>query len=202
MSRKPKVTILYEDARGQQLEFGLHRLVLSAVLDREGVSLPYYELAKAIEHRCQKGVERVLSVCREDLEKIAGDGRKVAVVVDDDVIRDKVQLPASATIPDVAETIRALCPESVRAQVAVYVLSRNTESVIKAARDCVKEHRLDSPTEEQIQRALSKDRLARDQVLSGVTKDTHAKVRSCIEKKVPGLGELVIWLSGIVSTPS
>ena len=88
--------------------------------------------------------------------------------------------------------------ESVCSQVSVHVLARNTESVLKAARDCVKEHRLDSPTDEQIEQALRKDPLARDQVLSGVAKDTHVKVRRCIETKLPGLGKLVTWLADIV----
>ena len=202
MSRRPKVTVLYEDSRGPRTEFGLHRLVLSAVRDRESVSVPHYELAQALEHRCQKGVDQVLRCCREDLTDIARDGRKVAVVVDEDVIRDKLLLPPSATLDEVAANILALCPESVCSQVSVHVLARNTESVLKAARDCVKEHRLDSPTEEQIERALRKDQLARDQVLSGVAKETHVKVRRCIETKVPALGKLVSWLVGIVTQPA
>ena len=202
MSRRPKVTVLYEDARGPRTEFGLHRLVLSAVLDREGVSVPHYELAQALEHRCQKGVDQVLRCCREDLTDIARDGRKVAVVVDEDVIRDKLRLPPSATLDEVAAKILALCPESVCSQVSVHVLARNTESVLKAARDCVKEHRLDSPTDEQIEQALRKDPLARDQVLSGVAKDTHVKVRRCIETKLPGLGKLMTWLAGIITQPA
>ena len=58
MSRKPKVTILYEDARGQRNEFGLHRLVISAVRDDDAITAPYHELAAALEHRCQKASTR------------------------------------------------------------------------------------------------------------------------------------------------
>lgn len=199
MSRRPKVTILYEDGRGQRSEFGLHRLVTSSVHDQDAVTAPYHELASALEHRCQKGVDQVLRSCREDLSDIARDGRKVAVVVDEDVIRDKLRLPQSATIPQVSEAIRRLCPADVQTQVAVFVVSRNTESVLQAARDCVKEHRAQGPADELFDRALRKDQLARDQVLSGVAKESHQKVRRCIQQKVPGLGDLVQWLSAVLS---
>jgi len=195
MSRRPKVTILYEDARGPRTEFGLHRLVLAAVRDSDAVTHPYHEVASALEHRCQKGIEQVLRTCSESLADLARDGRKVAVVVDEDVIRDKLKLPPGTALQAVKENIMTRCPEQVRPQVAVFVLSRNTESVLKAAQTCVQEHRADTPSTEQFERALRKDLLARDQVLSGVAKDTHVKVRRCIEVKVPALGELVAWLT-------
>lgn len=195
MSRRPKVTILYEDARGPRTEFGLHRLVLAAVRDSDAVTAPYHEVDSALEHRCQKGIEQVLRTCSESLADLARDGRKVAVVVDEDVIRDKLKLPPGTALQAVKENILTRCPEQVRPQVAVFVLSRNTESVLKAAQTCVQEHRAETPSAEQFERALRKDLLARDQVLSGVAKDTHVKVRRCIEVKVPALGELVAWLT-------
>lgn len=195
MSRRPKVTILYEDARGPRIEFGLHRLVLAAVLDSDAVTAPYHEVDSALEHRCQKGIEQVLRTCSESLADLARDGRKVAVVVDEDVIRDKLKLPPGTALQAVKENILTRCPEQVRPQVAVFVLSRNTESVLKAAQTCVQEHRAETPSAEQFERALRKDLLARDQVLSGVAKETHVKVRRCIEVKVPALGELVAWLT-------
>lgn len=195
MSRRPKVTILYEDARGQRTEFGLHRLVLAAVRDSDDITAPHHEVASALEHRCQKGIEQVLRTCRESLADLARDGRKVAVVVDEDVIRDKLKLPPGTALQAVKENIVTLCPDAVRPQVAVFVLSRNTESVLKAAQTCVQEHRAETPSTEQFERALRKDPLARDQVLSGVAKETHVKVRRCIEKKVPALAELVAWLT-------
>lgn len=195
MSRRPKVTILYEDARGPRTEFGLHRLVLAAVRDSDAITALPHEVASALEHRCQKGIDQVLRTCREDLTYLACDGRKVAVVVDEDVIRDKLKLPPGTALQAVKENILTRCPEQVRPQVAVFVLSRNTESVLKAAQTCVQEHRAETPSAEQFERALRKDLLARDQVLSGVAKDTHVKVRRCIEVKVPALGELVAWLT-------
>jgi hypothetical protein len=158
MSRRPKVTILYEDARGQRTEFGLHRLVLAAVRDSDDITAPHHEVASALEHRCQKGIEQVLRTCRESLADLARDGRKVAVVVDEDVIRDKLKLPPGTALQAVKENIVTLCPEQVRPQVAVFVLSRNTESVLKAAQTCVQEHRAETPSAEQFERALRKDR--------------------------------------------
>ena len=196
MSRRPKVTILYEDARGPRTEFGLHRLVLAAVRDfGELGALPHHEVASALDPRPLKGIDQVLRTCLEDLTYLACDGRKVAVVVDEDVLRDKLKLPPGTALQAVKENIVTRCPEQVRPQVAVFVLSRNTESVLKAAQTCVQEHRADTPSAEQFERALRKDLLARDQVLSGVAKDTHVKVRRCIEVKVPALGELVAWLT-------
>ena len=195
MSRRAKVTILYEDARGQRTEFGLHRLVLAAVRDSDAITALPHEVASALEHRCQKGIDQVLRTCRESLADLARDGRKVAVVVDEDVIREKLKLPPGTALQAVKENIVTLCPDAVRPQVAVFVLSRNTESVLKAAQTCVQEQRAETPSTEQFERALRKDPLARDQVLSGVAKETHVKVRRCIEKKVPALAELVAWLT-------
>lgn len=195
MSRRPKVTILYEDARGPRTEFGLHRLVLAAVRDSDDITAPHHEVDRALDSRPLKGIEQVLRTCRQDLTYLACDGRKVAVVVDEDVIRDKLKLPPGTALQAVKENIVTRCPEQVRPQVAVFVLSRNTESVLKAAQTCVQEHRAETPSAEQFERALRKDPVARDQVLSGVAKDTHVKVRRCIEVKVPALGELVAWLT-------
>lgn len=195
MSRRPKVTILYEDARGPRPEFGLHRLVLAAVRDSDDITTLPHEVASALDPRPLKGIDQVLRTCRQDLTYLACDGRKVAVVVDEDVIRDKLKLPPGTALQAVKENIVTRCPEQVRPQVAVFVLSRNTESVLKAAQTCVQEHRAETPSAEQFDRALRKDLLARDQVLSGVAKETHVKVRRCIEVKVPALGELVAWLT-------
>ena len=105
MSRRPKVTILYEDARGPRTEFGLHRLVLAAVRDCDAVTAPHHEVDRALDSRPLKGIEQVLRTCRQDLTYLACDGRKVAVVVDEHqaaisshvpaAMRERVRYPAT-----------------------------------------------------------------------------------------------------------
>lgn len=152
-----------------------------------------------------KGVERIIAVCRNDLENIARDGRQVAAIVDEDVIREKLNLPASASVTEIANRLRDQCPPSVRERLVVFVLQRNTETVLRATRDCVNEQGLDLLETGLIDRALRKELLARDQVLSRVAQQSHSSVRQCILTKVSSLSALVTWLSescGQLTKPS
>ena len=189
----PAVTLLYEDARGQRLEFGLHRLIVASVWDRADGSWERHHLEKALAYRCTKGVERVLTVCREDLADIARDGHKVAAVIDEDVVREKLRLPTSASVAEIEQHIRSQTPEAVRDQLAVFVLQRNTETVLCAARDCARECRAELDPK-LVERALRKEPLARDLMLIQFAAQVQIPVRQCILKKVPSLGDVVNWL--------
>ena len=195
MIKRPLVTLLYEDARGQISGFGLHRLIVASVWDKVGGGAERFLLEKALEPRCMKGVERIIAVCRDDLENIARDGRQVAAIVDEDVIREKLNAPASASVPEVADRLRARCPASVREQLAVFIIQRNTETVLRATRDCINEQGLDLLEAGLVDRALRKELLARDQVLNRAAQQTHSLVRQCILTKVPSLSALITWLS-------
>ena len=193
MSSRPLVTLLYEDARGQLREFGLHKLIVASVWDQVGEAQERHLLERALESRCMKGVERILTVCREDLADIARDGRKVAAVVDEDVIREKLNLSTAASVEEIKEQIRGECPPSARHQLAVFVLQRNTETVLAATRDCARECRAELDPS-LVERALRKESLARDLLLSRFATQAQAAVRQCVLKKVPSLGDLVAWL--------
>jgi len=195
MIKRPLVTLLYEDARGQIPGFGLHKLIVASVWDKVGGNAERFVLEKALDYRCMKGVERIIAVCRNDLENIARDGRQVAAIVDEDVIREKLRMPASASVTEIADRLRDECPPSVREQLVVFVLQRNTETVLRATRDCINEQGLDLLEAGLVDRALRKELLARDQVLNRVAQQAHAPVRHCILTKVPSLSALVAWLS-------
>ena len=197
MSAAPRVTLLYEDSRSQLRDPGLHRLIAATVWDRlKGVEAPpaRYELERRLGHRCMKGVDRVLAVIGADLEDIAQGGQHVAAVVDEDVIRDKLGLAPSATVADVERAICARVPVALRDRFGVFVIERNTESVLRAGSDCASHTQAERPDEGLLERALRKDLLARDQLLSRWAKAEAWRVRDCMAKKIPALGALVDWL--------
>ena len=59
-----KVTVLYEDQRGETRDFALHRLVMACVYDRTGGERHHVEAL--VEARPQKGDAKLRQACRED----------------------------------------------------------------------------------------------------------------------------------------
>ncbi|MFO0657141.1 MAG: hypothetical protein U0787_18965 [Polyangia bacterium] len=119
----------------------------------------------------------------EDLPDIARDGRKAAVVVDEDVIRDKLRCAMRDTAAGCPGDSRAVCGRHGTGHRVSFVLSRNLESRSKRRVTVAKEHRAEDLTDELFDRALQRPACA-DLVLSGVAKETHAKVRRCILHKI------------------
>lgn len=192
------VTLLYEDARSQVFEPGLHKLIVSSVWDTMGSGAERFVLEQSLDARCMKGVDRILAVCQSDLADIAGDGRRVAAVVDEDVIRKKLKMSPTTSVPQIVEQIRSKCPESARGQLSVFVLKWNTETVLQAARDCASGLSFDLLDPDLVKRALDKELLARDQVLGRVAQQNQAAIRACILERVPALKDLVSWISEVI----
>jgi hypothetical protein len=184
-------TVLYEDQLGPNRAFGLHTLVEACVFDI--VNGQRYQLTNCLEARPMKGDGNLLKSARNDVEKIAADGRRVFAVFDNDKIRIRLGLSKAASDMEVETAIRqgARCDASL---LAVILLKENTESVLAAARDC--HGALD---QELLHDAIDqKDLNARDIVLKRVAASATSKqIRDCVLSRVPSVGVLVSQLVGI-----
>ncbi len=183
------VTLLYEDQRGDTQGFGLHALVKACVFD--AMNGERHSIEGALKDgRPLKGAGNLLRACREDIDLIAPDGRRVVAVFDDDKIRGQLKLPRSATAERVHKEIRKGCkaPE----QLDVILLKDNMESVIDAAGLCAP-----AIDKKRIERASKdKDLLERDAILIELSRERERPARACILEKMPSLAALIDLLCG------
>lgn len=182
--------ILYEDKRGPEKEFGLHALVLSCVADAMGVNM--FTLKDKLDGRPMNGVTNVLQSCRSDVRRLGTRGQKVFAVIDDDRIRQHVPGVDPRTSEDAV--IRAIKSSSdAPAQLEVFLLKKNTETVIEAAKHCD-----DGLPDAAVQQALRKNMAQRDRILNNVARAGNRAIRDCILDRVPVLGKLVEALLALV----
>lgn len=178
------VTILYEDQRGDTQGFGLHTFVKACVFD--SMNGERHSIEGALKDgRPLKGAGNLLRACREEIDLIAPDGRRVVAVFDDDKIRGQLTLPRSASAERVHKEILKGCraPE----QLAVILLKENTESVIDAAGICAP-----AIDKKRIDRASNdKDLLERDAILTELSRERERPARACILEKIPSLAALI-----------
>jgi hypothetical protein len=190
----PIAVILYEDDRGQEKQFGLHALVLACVADDLGVDM--FTLTRKLDGRPMKGVSNILQSCRNDIRRIGPKGQKVFALVDDDHIRHHLRgVDARADAETVTRTIKE--QSDAPAQLEVILLKENTETVIKAAKQC-------DPLlpDAAIAEALRKRLAQRDRILNSVARAVNRAIRDCIRDKVPAIEELVRALAVLVgATP-
>lgn len=188
MTRPRRVTILYEDQRGQRQGFGLHGLVKACVFDAINGERRWLDGEALKDCRPLKGAGNVLRACREDIDLIAADGRAVVAVFDDDKIRELLGLPLKATEARGEQEIRKGCRTPDRLRISL--LKRNTESVLSAAGECdpsIDPARLDRAVKH-------KDLLERDAIFMELSRERARAARDCVLKKVPSLKRLVDML--------
>ena len=187
----PLAVILYEDNRGAEKGFGLHALVLACVADELGVEM--FTLARKLDGRPMNGVANLVRSCRRDIHRIAPHGQMVFALIDDDRVRDHlpgVDVPAGGEIVARAIKSQSDAPE----QLEVFLLVKNTETVIEAAKECDR-----SLPDDAVAQALAKNLAQRDRILNNVARTGIRAVRDCIRGKVPALHQLVAALSAVVA---
>jgi hypothetical protein len=187
-------TVLYEDRRGPTNEFGLHRLVMASVWDSISASRPSverYRLEQMVNPRPLKGSGNVVRSCRNDVGLITRDGRRLLVVIDDDEVRQLLQLSAKANETQVREKILEGCAAPER--VSIHLLLENTETVIDAARKCD-----GTIPREVVRQALAKSPRDRDVVMNWVARSDRRSIRECVLREVPSLAGLVAELTRVV----
>lgn len=185
------LTLLYEDQRGAQNQFGLHELVKSCVHDLVGGER--YLLEQALRDcRPLKSDTKVLLACREELPLIAPDGRVVVAVFDNDRVRRLLKLPTRATAEQVRAAIRSGC--SAPEQLEIVLLIENMETVLRAAATC--DAGIDPALVDQAVRRKSP--LARDAILNDIARAEKRAVRACVLMSMDSLREMVERVARLV----
>ncbi len=183
--------ILYEDNRGAEKGFGLHALVVACVADDLDVEM--FTLTKKLDGRPMNGVANIVRSCRRDVHRLAPQGQTVFALIDNDRIRDHlsgVDIRAENSVVERAIKSQSDAP----AQLEVFLLEKNTETVIEAAKHCDP-----SLPEDAVAQALRKNLAQRDRILNNVARTRGRAVRDCIRAGVPALHRLVAALGAVVT---
>lgn len=187
---KTHLTILYEDCRGQLLNFGLHKLVMACVFDR--LNGEAHLLYGAVRDYQAKGDANLLRKCCHDVEEIAPDGHPVVAVFDNDRIRRLLGLPTTTSDADVKAAIKSRKTSAGSMEVAL--LKENTESLLRSAQHCGVDISADL-----VERAVERKELnARDVIFGRVANPEKRALRDCVLEKNDSLGELVRCLSSLL----
>lgn len=104
-------------------------------------------------------------------------------LVDGDAVRTHLDLVSSATDEKIIQKAKQACPTP--DLLSIHVLNRNVEDLIKAASAC----RVPASSG-QFERAITKNRVARDLVLNKAA-ESAAEFRICMRKKVPSFDAFV-----------
>lgn len=182
MNAELRLVILYEDQRGPTKDFGLHKLIEACVFNL--VNGQRHLLVRALEGRQSKGDSKLLRVCRDDIGDISPKGHPVVALFDSDRVRQLLKLRREAEASVVIEKIKEGCRAP--AQLHVFLLEENMESVVEAAGGCNP-----SISRAMLAEALQKKPAARDVVLKEACRLEKQGVRDCILGKVPSLRPLI-----------
>jgi len=183
----PIATVLYEDAQIGP-EFPLHRLVLRLVQDEFNGEA--WRLIQSAEGIPPKGIDNILRDIR-DTTLIAADGALFVLADRDRIVEHfnrqagRAVLPPAASDDEIAGALRDACVQGPKPQ--VFLLRPNLEGLIAAMERC-------GPGlwPDVLRRAIQrKDRLARDQVLRGLSREAMRSVRDCVRQQQPGVDGLV-----------
>jgi hypothetical protein len=176
--------LLYEDQHGPTKQFGLHKFIMRCVCDECGVAPEQqYKVFGSVEERPMKGDSKVLRALWNDLPNIAAKGEMVIAILDNDKIREALGLAKQAPDDKVCETILAKCAGPVH----IVLLKENTESILRAARECGGVNDTDL-----FERAVTaKEPPARDIIFGNISKLAAKNIRDCIRDKIGSLGPLI-----------
>ena len=181
-----RATILYEDqVEGKVTEYGPLALVKQCVCDR--LNLQPWEIT-GIDPLPKKGNGNVRKDCKQNLKRLAADGRTVFAVYDSDKICEFVKLPPTACKTLVLKRLKEGCEPSDK--LVVILLERNLESVLQAI--CEIDRSIVS-AEEQAYALERKNLVARDAILRAAAAPTPPRrdLREQILARVPSLRRLV-----------
>ena len=182
MNAELRIVILYEDTRGPTKDFGLHKLIEACIYDI--VDGQRHLLVRALEGRQSNGDSKLLRVCRQDIGDISPKGHPVVAVFDNDRIRRLLGLARETEHTVVIDKIKHGC--AAPAQLFVFLLEENMESVVEAAGLCDP-----SISRAMLTEALRKNLAARDVVLKEVCRGDKQTARDCVLGKVPSLQPLI-----------
>lgn len=198
-SRRPRITVLYED-RQLGREFALHELVVQMVVDDS--DLLHHEVAQAVAGTARGGIDKVL----DDLAKpaVLNSSSHLLLLVDRDRIHQHVSrrrdrrvaepvdrvavLTGASKDAELEHAIRGLCgrPDVVSA----FFLRPNMEGVLRDL------HELEPAAFPVVER---KDRATRDLALKAARRSEHRDTRRVLRERQPGLDTLVRRISALLN---
>lgn len=176
MSRR-RIPIFYEDDRGSVKGFGLHELLVACIADH--LDQDQTVLRERFEAIPKKGDSKLLAACRDDVPRM----REPAIVAVFDA--DKLHKLFGSGRPshdELLAELRRRCPDK---RLHMFLLVSNTESVVDAVADCLKQPRPD------------KDKLLRDQLLSRAAWSPTRELRDCVRRAVPSFEQCVCAIAAL-----
>lgn len=191
----PLATVLYEDSKLGK-EFPLHHLVLRLVEDE--INGQTWRLRKVVHDNPKNGIDKVLADVRAT-ELIAGEGMVFVLVDRDRIVRhvnqnalpNEVPLSPNATDDEIVSALKATTKAA--SKLGVFLLYENMESLLDAIGACAP-----GQWKAELAVAKGKDRLARDFVLTEISKAAMTAVRACVRAKQPGIDGLAKALAAII----
>jgi len=190
--------ILYEDQRGDRGEFGFHRFICQLVIDRTNLPGTVYEIERdLISCHPLKGAEKVWSLCKRDLPRLANRVKKVIAVFDQDQLPRIVGLSGNQC----RSTLRAALAEpcSPKESLEFVLLDQNMESVIKSIRDSGLASFIDNHV---FDGALRKNHLKRDSLFIQCALNTTPELRSRLLNQHKDVKRLVDKIVEILQAPT
>jgi hypothetical protein len=176
---RAKVAILYEDEHGAVRGFPLHTLVSACVADTLGCHTD--EIAPLLRAVPKKGDSKLLTACKDEVPRMREPN--VFALFDADGLHRLLKLPGNTSPRD---QLAALCSQLPDPRLRVFLLDRNTETLVAAAADCLGD---DQPP--------SKNTLIRDKLFGKAAWGSRAS-RDCIRDKVPSFDGFIAELIPLI----
>lgn len=187
------VTVLYEDRRGDDKDFGLHDFVCQCVIDRLGwTSKTFYDIRKTVIQGVPAGGDSNLrKKCQQDLKALADRNIRVFALYDEDKAARLVKLVGQPCRPLICERLSEGCEPA--AKLEIVLLRRNTETVIEAIRDSGLTKIQDSVFKEALRKRRN-SRNMRDRIFTRCARELAINVRSQLLTRLPDIDRLVARL--------
>lgn len=177
MSGRP-IPIFYEDDWGSVKEFGLHELLVACVADQLGQD--WWSLRGRFDAIPKKGDSKLLAACENDVPDMPD--RTIIAVFDADKLHKLLFGSGRPSNDEIHAALRRRCTDE---RLHVFLLDRNTETVVDAVADCLKVER------------PRKNPLLRDQLLLRAARSPTTEVRDCVRRAVPSFEQCVCAIASL-----
>jgi hypothetical protein len=175
-----RIAILYEDELGPTSKFPLHMLVGACIGDALGFTMK--DIEPYMRALPKKGNSKLLSACRTETPRMPE--RHIFALFDADQIHRLLGVRGDTSFPDLLDQLRSRVPDE---RVRIFLLERNTETVVGATADCL-----------GLPRPEIKSKVNRDDFLARAAWDHSRASRDCIRDKVPTFAAFVDALVPLV----
>lgn len=169
-----RIAIFYEDelVAGSKL-FPLHLLVVACIADDLEFALKDIEpFLKAYPMKCDS---KLLTACKSEPHRMRE--HHILALFDADQLHRLLGLRGDTPRPTLTSALQSQIPDP---RVRVFLLDRNTETLVDATADCLGR-----------ERPGIKDKLNRDDFLARAAWDHSRASRDCIREKVPTFASFV-----------